>query len=585
MDRMPPTIELPRAHARRGILTAAAAAVAIAGVGAAASRVAPSAAAPIPGYRLETTWDAAVHGLPAPANLAAGADGRVWLLDGPAGEAVALRPDGTLAERRPVPEDALDLAIGQGGELYLGRWTGRPKAGQAMHNVSRHEAGGAQAWTRRCECSTGSGVAATPGRVWLTDPATKALRWLGSGDGRVTGEITAGPAMSGFPADVDASPDGTLFATDLIGGAVYAWPPPYLPGDYASWSMLESSGPFRVGAGTQPDGQVVVAVLFSDGLVRVHRPDGTLLARFVAAGEPLDIAVGEGSRIYVLDEVTRAVRVYAPGTPPTATPLPTDPPTAPSSCRMVGTRTVDRERIDRCDAVEVTLTLRAECPPDALAGADVLLVVDRSLSMIAEGKMDAAKGAARRFLAGLDLRYHRVALVTFSTDATVDQALTADRSAIEGAVDALVPRGSGTDIQASIHTAMRHYLAEGRPNALPVIVLLTDGRPNLPVVPEADTAALAAAERARARRAYVVTIGLGRQIDSLLLEAIASQREDFYYAPSVVDLDRIYDTILRVVASIGLTDIAVEDRPRPGAFAYEVGSSQPPALVVGDVLQ
>jgi len=577
MDHLP-----PRPTDRHRLIAALAAVVALA---AALGAVAPSPAAPIPGYRLDAEWPAGVHGLPAPNNIAIGADGRIWLLDGPAQAVVALLPDGTVAERRVVPEDTLDLAVGPTGELYLGRWTGRPRAGQAMHNVSRVEADGVQAWTRKCECSTGSGIAATQGRVWLTDPAAKALRWLGTGDGRVTGEITAGPAMAGFPADVDASPDGTLFATDLVGGAVYAWPAPYLPGDYASWTMLESSGPFRIGAGTQPDGAVLVAVLFSDGLIRVHRPDGTLVARFVAEGEPLDLAVGQGGRIYVLDEVSRAVRVYVPGPPPTATPLPTDPPVVPASCQLVGTRVVERERVDRCDTVGVTLTLRADCPPDALAGADVLLILDRSLSMIAEGKMDAAKSAAKRFLAGLDLRYHRAALVTFSTDATVDQALTADRAAIEGAVDMLVPHGSGTDIQASIHTAMRHFQATGRPNALPVIVLLTDGRPNLPVVPEADTAALAAAERARARRAYVVTIGLGRFIDSLLLEAIASQREDFYYAPSVVDLDRIYQSILRVVESIGLTDVVVEDRPRPGVFAYEPGSSQPPALVVNDALQ
>lgn len=571
-----------RRNARRRLIAAASTLFAL---GAAAALATPSPAAPIPGYRLEAEWPVGVHGLPAPNNVTAGADGRIWLVDGSAGQAVAMLPNGTVSETRPVPQDTLDLAVGPANELYLGRWTGRPKAGQAMYNVGRYEAGGTQAWTRKCECSTGSGVAATPGRVWLTDPANKALRWLGTGDGRVTGEISAAPAMAGFPADVDASPDGTLFATDLIGGAVYAWPAPYLPGDYASWTMIESSGPFRVGAGTQADGAVVVAVLFSDGLIRVHRPDGTLVARFFDPGEPLDITVGEGGRIYVLDEVTRAVRAYAPGTPPTATPLPTDPPTLPASCQLVGTRVVERAEIDRCDTVGVTLTLRADCPPDALAGADVLLIIDRSLSMIAEGKMDAAKKAARRFLAGLDLRYHHAALVTFSTDATVDQPLTNDRAVIEAAVDALVARGSGTDIQASIHTAMRHYQTAGRPNALPVIVLLTDGRPNLPVVPEADTAALAAAERARARRAYVVTIGLGRFIDSLLLEAIASQRSDFYYAPSVVDLDKIYDTILRVVESIGLTDVIVEDRPRPGVFAYEDGSSQPPALVVNDALQ
>lgn len=545
----------------------------------------PAPASPIPGYRLEATWPQDAHGLPAPNNITTGADNRVWLVDGPAGEAVALTPDGALDERRPAPTDTLDLAAGPDGHLYFGRWTGRPRSGEAMFNTGRYDESGAEVWSRKCECATGSGVAATPGRVWLTDPATKSLRWLGSGDGRVSGEITARPASDGFPADVDASSDGTLFATDLKGGAVYAWPEPYLPGDYSTWTMLESSGPFRIGAGTQTDGEILVAVLLSDGLIRVHRPDGTLVARFFVPGEPMDLAVGFEGRIYVLDEVTREVRVYAPGTPPTPTPVPPDPPRTAGSCRLVGDRSIRPATLDRCGTAEVTLHLRAECPPDAVSGAEVALVIDRSLSMISEGKMDAAKAAARRFIDGLDMRYHRATLVTFSTDARVEHPLTDDKAAILATLDTLGAEGSGTDIHAALQTAMIHIREEGRRDALPVVVLLTDGKPNLPVVPEADTAALAAAERARARKAYVITIGLGRFVDSLLLEALASSRADFYYAPSVVDLDLIYDTILRVVRSIGLTDLVIESVPNRPHVDYVPGTGSPPPLVVGDRLE
>lgn len=553
--------------------------------GAAGLGAAALPAAPVPGYRLVAEWPAAAHGLPAPLNLTTGADGRVWLVDGPFGEAVALTADGSVSERRPVPSDTLDLAVGPDDNLYLGRWTGRPPAGQAMHNVGRYDASGQPTWTARCECATGSGVAAVEGRVWLTDPERNALRWLGSSDGRVSGEIDARGASPGFPADVDASPDGTLFAADLSGRAVYAWPKPYLPGDYETWTMLEAAGPLRVGASTQPDGEILVAVLFSDGLVRVHRPDGTLVARFFAEGEPADIAVGAGGRLYLLDQRSHALRVYEPGPPPTATPVPPDPPIVPSSCTISGSRTLSTSALERCDEVEVLLSVSADCPPDALTGADVALVIDRSLSMIQDGKMDAAKAAARRFLAGLDLDHHQASVVSFSVDATVDQGLTEDRAGIEDAIDALRPSGSGTNIQEALLVATRHLLEEGRGDALPVIVMLTDGKPTLPVVPEPATAALAAAERARSRRGYIVTIGLGRFIDSLLLEGIASAPEDFYYAPSAVDLDKIYDTILRVVQSIGVTDVVIEDVPDPGFLRFVPGSGQPPPLVVNDALQ
>jgi hypothetical protein len=350
--------------------------------------------------------------------------------------------------------------------------------------------------------------------------------------------------------------------------------------------MVEATGPFRVGVGHQADGALVAAVLFSDGLIRVHRPDGTLLARFYAPGEPLDLAVGDGARIYVLDEATRAVQVYVPGPPPTSTPVPIDPPLTRSSCQLSGLRTLDPSTVDRCGATRVTLRLDSVCPPDAVAGADVALVIDHSQSMRKGNpkQIDAARAAAKRFLGGLDFSYHQAAIVSFNDAAAVDQALTTDRRLLDQALDRLAPDGSGTNIYSAVRAASDHLAAAGRPNALPVVVLLTDGEPTHPHVPEADTAALVAAERARARRTYVVTIGLGTFIDSLLLEAMASTPQDFYYSPSVVDLNRIYDSILRVVQSLNLTDLVIEDTPAQPFTRYVPGSGVPPPLVVGDTL-
>jgi len=563
-------------------LGAALVAAAVAG----AAPHAPSAA--LPGYRLETVWPAAAHGLGAPGNLAAGVDGRVWVLDGPAGEAVALAPDGTVSERRPVPTDALDLAPDAGGDLFLGRWTGNPPRGQKMANVGRYAPDGTARWVRQCDCATGTGVAASPGRVWLTEPTVDSMTWLGAVDGRIKGELEARPAANGFPADITAAPDGTVFGTDLIGGSVFAWSAPYLPNDFQTWSMLESSGPFRIGAGTQDDGAVVVAVLFSDGLVRAHRPDGTLLARFFVPGEPADLTVGAGASIYVLDDGTGEVRVYVPGPPPTSTPLPPDPPVGRGSCQIAGTRVVAPARIARCGEAEVRIELSANCPPGAVNGADVALVIDRSLSMIKNNQMGAARQAARRFLAGLDMRYHRAAIVAFSDGAVLSQTLTSDLTALNALLDEaspqkLIAEGSATDIHAAIRLAMDHLTVAGRPDALPVVILLSDGEPTRPVAPEPATAALVAAERARSRRAYIVTIGLGQFVDSLLLESIASSPADFYYSPTVVDLNRIYDTILRVIQGISLTDLVVEDTPaRP--FVRPTGRSGPPALLVNDTL-
>ncbi len=542
---------------------------------------APAPAAPVPGYRLATTWPAAAHGLGNASAIASDPSGGIWLLDGPAGAVVAMTDDGAVREQRSVPDDALDLAIDADGDLYFGRYDPLPPRGQAVYNASRVAPDGSIVWNRRCECGTGSGVAWTPGRVWLTEKGG-GMTWLGDRDGRVTGDLTEKRAAERFPADMDAGPDGTLFATDIVGGQVWSWPPPYLPGRAQAWSMLEASGPFRVGVGTQADGETVVAVLFGEGLVRAHRPDGSLLARFHVPGEPADIAVGTDARIHVLDRASGDVRVYAVGPPATPTPPPPDPPRVRGSCELVGTRTVAAAKADRCGEAVVTLTLSASCPPDAVVGAEVALLIDRSLSMSKGDQMGAARDAATRFLGGLDMRFHRASVVAFSSDAVLLHPLSNDPASIQTTVDGLRASGSGTHIEAAILTAMAHLRTEGRPNALPVLILLTDGDPTAPSAPEPDVAALAAAELARAGRAYIVTIGLGRFIDSRLLEAMASTPQDFYYSPNAVDLDRIYDTILDVVRSIGITDLVIRDRPAAPAFRLVPGSSDPPALVVDD---
>ncbi|MFQ5459270.1 MAG: hypothetical protein ACE5EL_00600 [Anaerolineae bacterium] len=212
--------------------------------------------ATVPGYRLEGVWPASAHGLPAPFNVYGAPDGSLWVMDASAGEAVALDATGAEVGRAPIPADGLDLAVGPTGDLFLGRWSARP----LLRAVSRYDGAGVEAWTRECSCGTGSGIAVAGGRAWLTEPAAGTLKWMNTGDGQVSGLLTPPGAAAGFPADVDALPDRTLVATDLIAGAIYAWPPPYLPADLIRWDTVELSGPFRVAGGADDDGDVLVSV-------------------------------------------------------------------------------------------------------------------------------------------------------------------------------------------------------------------------------------------------------------------------------------------------------------------------------------
>ncbi len=554
-------------------------------------------AAPIPGYRPVAVWPAAAHGLPAPQAIAAGPDGRIWLLDGSQASPaqgrslVALSAEGQKLETRSGPSDALDLAPEPGGDIYIGS---AAKDNPRYHRtIGRYGPGGTPVWTQPDEGASGTGIGATAGRVFLTDPLkwtykenkpSGGIRWRGRADGRVSGVMVPQGAANGFPSDVDVAPDGTLFATDLLGDAVFTWAPPYLPNDFVRWPLIETSGPWRVSVGAQEDGATLVAVLFSEGLVHVHRPDGQMVARFHVAGEPADLTMDRRGWLYFLDDADGSIRVFAPGQPPTPTPVPPDPPRGPQSCELRGSKDVQPALVDRCGKVQVTLKLDAVCPPGAVSGADVLLVIDTSNSMLSQGRMAGAKDAASRFLAGLDLRYHRLGVVTFYDRARLAQPLSQDRAQLEAVIRGLNAEGAGTNIHAGLRAAADHQQGAGRADALPVIILLSDGQPDYPFAPEPSTAALVAAERARARRSYVVTVGLGKNIDSQLLTGIASSPQDFYYAPDVVDLQRIYDNILKVVAAINVTDMILEDQPGAPRLSYLDGSSLPPALLVGRTL-
>ncbi len=180
---------------------------------------------------------------------------------------------------------------------------------------------------------------------------------------------------------------------------------------------------------------------------------------------------------------------------------------------------------------------------------DIVLVIDSSASMLAatsEGgplKIDAAKFAARTFVASLNFPSDQAAVVSFSERAAVRQWLTADAGALNSAIDA-IEITPGTNIDAGLDLA--RVVLDGvnhRPNGRPVIVLATDGRPTSSTVARA----LVAAERAKRDGALLFTIGLGPNVDSLLLRLMASTPGHYFAAPEAADLARVYGAIAEII--------------------------------------
>lgn len=190
--------------------------------------------------------------------------------------------------------------------------------------------------------------------------------------------------------------------------------------------------------------------------------------------------------------------------------------------------------------IHLPVLMKQKCPE---ARTDVVLVIDSSASMrqtLAGGsmtKLDAAIRAGRIFVEQLKLPEDRVALVAFSSEATVVQGLTGDRFNLAAAFDRL-PSGSGTRIDLGLEAALG-ALGARRADHLPSIVLLTDGRQSDNNV----SAVLAQANATVKAGVTVFSIALGEDADRALLRIVAGSPRRFFDAPSEQALAEIYRSI------------------------------------------
>ena len=140
-------------------------------------------------------------------------------------------------------------------------------------------------------------------------------------------------------------------------------------------------------------------------------------------------------------------------------------------------------------------------------------------------------------------------LISFSTTATLDAALTSNREQIKAAIDGLKPLGS-TDIAAGLETSITQLLqSTGRnPN---LIVLMTDGLSNVAngvyygdFSPVPREALINAATRAHDNNMTIYGINYGPNVDDDLMRQVAETTEGkFYSAPNNTVLQSVYSEI------------------------------------------
>lgn len=496
--------------------------------------------------------------------------GALFALDGRRGLLFRLDMAGGASVEATVPADTTDMAVSE-GELFLTTSGGRLVRYASTRAIT-------PTWTMACDCRYGGGLAPVGPVVYVTQPMQRRLAAIDVGARTVLRFVSWPEAVGLWPSDAAAGVDGRLFTGDLILSQVQVWRAPSAP--EVVWQAGLLAGPRRLTATRLQDGADVVTAYMADGYVEMHAAqDGNLLSRWrpvLADGTaPVvsDIGLLPDGRVVLADTRARAVQVFAAGVGPTPAPEASPPPSptpASRACQVSGDKIAAPARIVLGETASVTLTIAARCPDASeLIGADIVLVMDVSGSMVG-AKLEAAKEAARNFVRLLDVRYHRVGLVMFHGGSRTLAALTTDPAGVFLAIEALSAAG-GTNITAGIQTADALLRDLGRPDALPVIVLLSDGAHTIGGGP------VPAAEAARARGVQIYAVGLGAGADATTLVAVAGRQDRYFYAPTPEELFPIYEQILRVVLS-SLAGAMIVDDEMAEDIDYVAGSARPPAL-------
>lgn len=171
---------------------------------------------------------------------------------------------------------------------------------------------------------------------------------------------------------------------------------------------------------------------------------------------------------------------------------------------------------------------------ESTTAVGIVLVIDTSGSMKANGRLDQAKTAARQFVER-KLANDQIALVTFANESRVAVNFTADASALLPVIDGLQPAGEtalwdGVRVGANLLTE--------RPDLLPYLVVLSDGADTVSASSAAD--ASSAARSAQAGVFSIAITGSGES-DVPALRTLADEAGgSFVETREASELGRIY---------------------------------------------
>jgi Ca-activated chloride channel homolog len=233
--------------------------------------------------------------------------------------------------------------------------------------------------------------------------------------------------------------------------------------------------------------------------------------------------------------------------------------------------------VEQDDSVHVLLELEAPPPvTEARPALDIVAVIDRSGSMVGE-PLAAAKDAVQRLLRLLGPQ-DRLGVVAYDDDVQLVLGLTAHHpSSASDAVRSIAVGGS-TNLSGGWLKAFEVLAADGRPDAIRTILLLTDGLANVGMTSASALAGVSADAQRKGVRTS--TVGLGEGFDEVLLGAMADAGHgNAHFAGSVEDLPGIFSTEFADLASVFAHNVSVEIRPDASVALVEVYGERPSTVV------
>jgi VWFA-related protein len=189
------------------------------------------------------------------------------------------------------------------------------------------------------------------------------------------------------------------------------------------------------------------------------------------------------------------------------------------------------------------ITLAAATHSGEQNPVSTVLIIDHSGSMAAAAKMTAAKQAASAFVSMMRPG-DKTALIQFDTEIETLQSFTDDKTALQAAIQKIVPRGN-TALYDAVDQAAKYFEAtQGRKD----IILVTDGMDNASKV-NRDTLTAKVSNSGFS----IYTVGLGAKgagygsqdgIDESVLRDLADESMGtYYYRPDATQLSNLYQQL------------------------------------------